>query len=964
MTDRTPPRATAGWIVLAILVASSLSVLTTSGLGEAHPSLALAGPSVPASVASGPIAPPSGDLRTLASLASHPRPSEITSGMGWEGVDYRDTCATCVPADPQLGVGAGYVFEMTNGTDRIWLINGTQVANQSLDALFGAGSDQLTHPEVQFDPTSLHWFISANDVTTDQIRFGGSLTSDPMGSWNVQSFTPGSGSVVEQPLLAVDGVALVVTTDVFATNGSFEGAQVWAANKSDLMDGGAVRQGAVDAPDPSARALVPANPLGSSVTIYLVDDGPAANNSLHLYTVTGSPPGTTTLTGPTNFSTNIAAPPNAVQPGTTNLVNVGDARVASATWRSGTLWAVGTGACTPAGDSQVRSCLHLWEVATATSTLEQDFTWSSGAGTYDFDPAVSIAVRGDLALVFGESSASLYPSFLASGQGVTDASGTLESPVTLHNGTGPDNSSTACSGGICSFGSGFSIAFTPSTNVHLWAVGEYGPRNGSADSWKTWVNQVAAWASVPVTFTESALPTGTLWSVTVNGEVVSSTNSTLTIAEVNGSYSYSALTPIPGGAGVRYVAAPSAGSFTLSAKTLVVTISYVQQFQLSTSTLPVADGLVFPGAGWFNSTSTVSLSALASSGWQFASWAGTGAGSYSGPNNPASVVMGAPIAEVAHFWESATYPVTFSESGLPTGTPWTVTVNGVSNGGSGSSLQFNEPNGTYSFTSLTPIPGTDRTQYVASPTSGAFDLSGVGTSVDVAYLPQFQLAASPTSLGLGVVNPSGGWFSAGASVNLSALAGPGELFVGWSGSGSGSYTGAANPAPVVMDAPVTEAAHFAPTVTYPVTYTETGLPAGTAWTATTNGVPSSTATSSIVFNEPNGSYSFGAQTSFSAINGTAYTATPAYGAFVLAGSAVHEAIQFSPSEAKPTSPGAATGTAAPSGVPIWVFGAALAALLIVIAILAAFSLRRPGPPSGPTPASTVPAPRPEWDEGA
>ncbi len=949
--------------MLTLLVASSLAVLAPSGTAVSPSAHSVGDGSAVLSASTVPALgtlPSSHGASAAPSLASHHPPGDITTGLGWEGIDYRDACSGCLPADPQLAVGGGYVLELTNGTERVWLVNGTEVFNGSLGALFDAGSDVLANPQVQFDLSSLRWFIAALDVDTNQILLGASLSSDPTADWNLEAIDPGNGTVPTQPLLAVDSVAVVVSTNDFATNGTFLGAQLWAANKTDLLEGGSGQPVAVDAPDPATEALVPATPLSDSPTLYLVDDELGGNDALHLFALNGSVPDSLTLSAPTNFTTNTSAAPNALQPGTTDLLGVGDGRVDSAAWRSGTLWAVATGACTPSGDVATRSCLHLWEVDTETGQLQQDFTWSSGPGTYDFDPALSIATRGDVALVFGESSAALNPSFLATGQAVTDPAGTLEAPVTLHNGTGPYDPPAGCFAGVCPFGDDFSIASTPSTNVHFWAVGEFAPKNSTWSYWRTWVNQVAAWATAPVTFSESGLPAGTLWSVTLNGRQILSTNSSFTVDEQNGSYTYTLPSPLPGGPGLRYLASSSAGTFTVDATAVSVSLTFQPQYQLSTSAGPLAGGSVYPGGNWFDAGSTITLSALASAGYEFDSWSGTGTGSYNGPNNPATVTMGAPIVEQAEFWAAASYPVSFTESGLPGGANWSVTVNGLSNGSSSPTIFFNEPNGTFTFTVLGSVPGAPQTQYVPNPAYGSFDLSGAATEVSVAYLPEFQLVASSAVPGTGVVNPSGGWFLYGTPVNLSALAAPGELFVAWLGSGEGSYTGSTNPAPVTFDSPLSEQARFAAATTYPVTYTESGLPPGATWTVTTNGVRAASASSTLVFNEPNGSYSFGAESLFTSMNGTTYVANPGFGAFTVAGEPVHEAIQFVPAGTATTTPGAPDGTSSPSGIPFWVFGAVLAGLLFVVGILAVAIRRPPEPPTLPAPAA--PRPPADWDE--
>jgi hypothetical protein len=75
----------------------------------------------------------------------------------------------------------------------------------------------------------------------------------------------------------------------------------------------------------------------------------------------------------------------------------------------------------------------------------------------------------------------------------------------------------------------------------------------------------------------------------------------------------------------------------------------------------------------------------------------------------------------------ALFPVSFSESGLTSGTLWGVTVNGNHNGTRGSTVQFSLPNGTYSYT-VDSIPG-----YAASNSSGQFAVSGSPVDEQIAY---------------------------------------------------------------------------------------------------------------------------------------------------------------------------------------------------------------------------------------
>src|SRR5208283_1708983 len=60
----------------------------------------------------------------------------------------------------------------------------------------------------------------------------------------------------------------------------------------------------------------------------------------------------------------------------------------------------------------------------------------------------------------------------------------------------------------------------------------------------------------------------------------------------------------------------------------------------------------------------------------------------------------------------------------------------------------------------------------------------------------------------GGVSPASMWTNSGTVVNISATASNGYSFIGWTGSGSGSYSGNNNAASITMNGPVTQTASF------------------------------------------------------------------------------------------------------------------------------------------------------------
>lgn len=734
-------------------------------------------------------------------------PSSIALRGGWDGLDNRAACSdSCFPADPQVTAGGGYVFEVAGSAYRIWGTNGTLLQNDSMAYLVGTHDDDLTSPQVVYDPATLRWFVSVDDFDNNQVLIAGSQSSDPTGSWNAQHFNPSGGDVPLQPKLAVDSLNVVVTTDLY-DHGSFAGAQVFVANKSQLLAGDDMSTWS-NQPDSQAQSLFPAAPLGTSPVMYLVSDGTGGRN-LSLFNLTGSPPGVVTLSSATVFPSVTAGPPAAVQRGSTNLVYVEDARVESAVWSAGNLWAMATVGCTPSGDSALRACLHLWELSTLNDSMRQDFNWSTGVGTYDYFPAASIDSLGNLAVVFDESSATAYPSVATTALAVSDPDGAFETAQLVRAGGGPDNATGKCASGVCPFGNSSGAAVAPGGVAgSFWVVGEYTGTDSATDFWHTWLHVIQVEDTYAVRLTESNLPAGTLWSVSVNGAVVNSSTPTIVLNESIGTFTYDVLSPIATVPGIQFVALPASGSFAVTSAPQALGVTYAEQFALNTTALPRTAGAVSPSAGWYNSGDRVNLTALAGPGFVFAGWVGLGPGAYAGKANPAVLSMVGPESETARFSGAIAFPVTFSESGLPAGTSWSVVLNGLFNGSTGASINLVEPNGSYAYFAATAIRGGAGVQYVANRTLGTFTIAGRPVSQSISYVTQYQFSTSLTPSNSGIVSPPAGWFDAGTSVNLSALAGAGYQFASWQGSGSGNYSGPHNPQSVRLAGPVSERATF------------------------------------------------------------------------------------------------------------------------------------------------------------
>ena len=221
-------------------------------------------------------------------------------------------------------------------------------------------------------------------------------------------------------------------------------------------------------------------------------------------------------------------------------------------------------------------------------------------------------------------------------------------------------------------------------------------------------------------------------------------------------------------------------------------------------------GTVTPASGWRNGGTAVSIRATptnnTSVSYNFAGWTGSGPGSYSGTNNPASITMNGPITENAAFTQNP-IQVTFQTN--PAGR--TFSVDGTAY--TAAQTFAWQPGSSHTMATTSLQNGAIGVRYVWSSWSGGGAISHtVAPTTNKAYTAKFATQYYlTTSHGTGgTVSPASGWRNGGAAVSITATPASGHSFSSWTGSGTGSYTGSTNPGSITMGGPITETAAFTP----------------------------------------------------------------------------------------------------------------------------------------------------------
>jgi hypothetical protein len=166
------------------------------------------------------------------------------------------------------------------------------------------------------------------------------------------------------------------------------------------------------------------------------------------------------------------------------------------------------------------------------------------------------------------------------------------------------------------------------------------------------VNETANFApatTYAVEFSELGLSGGTDWTVTVDGLPYAVDGANLSVPLANGTYAWSAAAAAPGNLGLKYVASPSAGNFTVSGESRNTVVGFQLYALFNSSVGPGGNGAIAPASGWYAVGSSITLLAEPAGGYSFTGWQGSGPGAYSGDSPGVTITLGGPVSEVANF---------------------------------------------------------------------------------------------------------------------------------------------------------------------------------------------------------------------------------------------------------------------------------------------------------------------------
>ncbi len=478
---------------------------------------------------------------------------------------------------------------------------------------------------------------------------------------------------------------------------------------------------------------------------------------------------------------------------------------------------------------------------------------SLGILTGGFDSGATVADRGTPTAVISASLAAgqYYLNFSSTG-----FSGNPSWTVTLN-------------GSLVSSNNGNSVvSFSLYPAIYTYSItggGSYSPNpsSGTVDlTGNTTVPIVWSQVLYTLTFSQSTLPAGNMWSVSVNGlSIGTTTGPSLSTTLPNGTVYSFTVTSLNS----SYSPSPASGGGTLTSNFgYTITFSLVaSDVTFSETGLPggMTWTVTIPGIGSQTSSATsMTFKSVPIGTYSFSvsasnsSWSAAG-GSFTVGNQPVTVAVA---------FSEVTFTVEFfrQAAGLPAGTSWSVSFDGGIQSSTTQIINFKGiPNGTYTFTVL-PIAG-----YTATPNSGWDNVTGSTPNPVVIVWSSVLYNVTVNETGLGS-SPAKWWINLTSPI-ASPHPGIGSPIVLNLPNNTYSFTIAcqdkrwepvqASGTFTVNGLPITVSIQFVELNTS-VTFTASGLPAGMPWWVNLTGrLSANSTTASIVYQLPNGTYNFSAQ---------------------------------------------------------------------------------------------------------
>lgn len=348
-----------------------------------------------------------------------------------EGVDQITACGTCRPPDTHGAAGLTQFVEITNfNLDVFDKATGASLMSIRLANFFGYFTQTIFDPRVVYDSTWNRWVISAEafpESPTVQLQFLAiSQTSDATGPFFLYAFNVlfDPDFFWDFPQLGMDQDCVIVTANYF--NGPFfNDARLFAVAKARLYNGLGFL-----VPLFTGLAGTPAPPivLDQNFRTFVVAARPGPTTVTKYTLENCSRPNGTTLAASTITVPAFAVPPNAPQPGTSDLLDTSDARFVNASTQNGdSLWNV------HAIDLSGFAAPRFYEFNTAMNTVIQSGFFFASPTSHGWNASIAANANNDVYVTWSSTDPpnGINAEVRFSGRQAADPSGVIDAGTAL-----------------------------------------------------------------------------------------------------------------------------------------------------------------------------------------------------------------------------------------------------------------------------------------------------------------------------------------------------------------------------------------------------------------------------------------------------------------------------------------------------------------------------------------------------
>jgi hypothetical protein len=202
---------------------------------------------------------------------------------------------TVVPPDTMGAVGPNHIMTTLNSQVRIQSKTGAIISTVDLNAFWASvGNPDVFDPRVAYDPHGGRWIFSAvadAELPAAAVLVGVSATSDPTGTWYLHSADVDAGNLLwaDFDILGFNKKWVVVSANIFATAGGFDGVHFYVFDKAALYTNGPATFTLLKM-DAAIQtfSVAPAQTFDSDLDdLYLVEDWDGHLGQLRVDTITG-----------------------------------------------------------------------------------------------------------------------------------------------------------------------------------------------------------------------------------------------------------------------------------------------------------------------------------------------------------------------------------------------------------------------------------------------------------------------------------------------------------------------------------------------------------------------------------------------------------------------------------------------------------------------------------------------------